>query len=185
LIVALPAPLFSTWRHLSADFAIEGEVLALDEGKVTTLRAMLCGERLLVGVLTIALPVATCRTTGVRLMIESTRAVIAIIAAAAANKQGYAVVKDLNTKASRSISVSIEDGYVVAHDHAASCKISGQAPGSLFHDGEHRHIEMNISGASVDGFDYATGSYYKAMVSGNAIHLHDEGTSTYHFFEVE
>jgi hypothetical protein len=117
-------------------------------------------------------------------MNENTRAAVAIIAASVVNGRNYRHVRDVIGKTSRVITVSVTAGRIDAYDHGEACAINGQLPGSLYHHGNKKFIEMDLMQSKVEGFDYESGCFYDGVIIDAMVELYDHGTSSFHLFEV-
>ena len=61
---------------------------------------------------------------------------------------------------------------VSVYDHGRGCQISG-APPSLFDHGTSRFLKLEVKAGVVAGYDYASGTFYEATVTGAGVSVYD------------
>jgi len=117
---------------------------------------------------------------------ETTRARVAAVVGAAANKKKISSIYDYSASCHRSISANIAHGKVEGYDYTTSTFFSGNSNNSLdFYDyGNSKHVNLKINGEKFDGYDYDTQKHFCGTVNGKSVSLYDYDTGKYYNYSI-
>lgn len=119
-------------------------------------------------------------------MKNGTRARVAAVVAAAAQRNRVSSIFDYSSSSYRLATVSIDSGRVSGFDYSSSSHFSGSNASNdafdFFDYETSSHVSLKVEGSSFSGFDYHTSSHFSGRVNGRSVSLYDYGTSSYYNF---